>query len=365
MFRVGLGWDLHRLVKGRPLVIGGIRIPYAKGEKAHSDGDVLLHAVTDALLGACGMGDIGSFFPPEDQKWKNADSKFLLKTVWEKIRAGGWELENLDCVLILQKPKILPFRVSVGDVVRFFVRTDPGNVTIIDEQHTATSTSITKTFEGLECVGKGRAVQSFCTALLSNSSTDKGIQEEKIGIARAAETLKKGKQDLSRVLNNRAGILEASGDYSGAEALYGDLMENHDKSTAGYYNYGLFLLNRGKMEASIGIITEGLSFFPEAEDLWELKGLAEIESGKYKTAVSSFSSAIAVNPGKFSLWNNRGVAFFKLEDYENAVSSFKEALNLNKDDYDIWFNLRDAALITGDTETVALCEKEMKRLETE
>ena len=70
MFRVGLGWDLHRLVKGRPLVIGGIRIPYAKGEKAHSDGDVLLHAVTDALLGACGMGDIGSFFPPEDQKWE-------------------------------------------------------------------------------------------------------------------------------------------------------------------------------------------------------------------------------------------------------------------------------------------------------
>lgn len=354
MFRVGLGWDLHRLVKGRPLVIGGIRIPYAKGEKAHSDGDVLLHAVTDALLGACGMGDIGSFFPPEDQKWKNADSKFLLKTVWEKIRAGGWELENLDCVLILQKPKILPFREEIIRSISSILEVPVNRVFFKG-----------KTFEGLECIGKGRAVQSFCTALLSNGSADKGIQEEKIGTARAAETLKKGKQDLSRVLNNRAGILEASGDYSGAEALYGDLMENHDKSTAGYYNYGLFLLNRGKKESSIGIITEGLSFFPEAEDLWELKGLAEIESGKYKTAVSSFSSAIAVNPGKFSLWNNRGVAFFKLEDYENAVSSFKEALNLNKDDYDIWFNLRDAALITGDTETVALCEKEMKRLETE
>ena len=260
MFRVGLGWDLHRLVKGRPLVIGGIRIPYAKGEKAHSDGDVLLHAVTDALLGACGMGDIGSFFPPEDQKWKNADSKFLLKTVWEKIRAGGWELENLDCVLILQKPKILPFRDEIIRSISSILEVPVNRVFFKG-----------KTFEGLECVGKGRAVQSFCTALLSNSSADKGIQEEKTGTARAAETLKKGKQDLSRVLNNRAGILEASGDYSGAEALYGDLMENHDKSTAGYYNYGLFLLNRGKMEASIGIITEGLSFFPEAEDLWVLK----------------------------------------------------------------------------------------------
>ena len=81
MIRVGLGYDLHRLVLGRKLVLGGVEIPFEKGEDGHSDGDVLLHAVTDAILGASGLGDIGSYFPPEEAKWKDADSKFLLKTV--------------------------------------------------------------------------------------------------------------------------------------------------------------------------------------------------------------------------------------------------------------------------------------------
>ena len=81
MIRVGLGYDLHKLVFQRKLVLGGVEIPFEKGEDGHSDGDVLFHAITDAILGAAGLGDIGSYFPPEDSKWKDADSKFLLKTV--------------------------------------------------------------------------------------------------------------------------------------------------------------------------------------------------------------------------------------------------------------------------------------------
>ena len=113
IFRVGLGTDLHRLVKGRPLIIGGVVIPCALGEDGHSDGDALLHAITDALLGAAALGDIGSYFPPEDDKWKDADSAKLLKAAWKDVRAAGWKLQNLDCVVKLQEPKFLPHRQKV------------------------------------------------------------------------------------------------------------------------------------------------------------------------------------------------------------------------------------------------------------
>ena len=96
MIRIGLGWDLHRLVSGRRLLLGGIELPFEKGEDGHSDGDVLFHAITDAVLGAAGLGDIGSFFPPEDPQWKDADSAKLLQAVMEKVRAAGWQIENLD-----------------------------------------------------------------------------------------------------------------------------------------------------------------------------------------------------------------------------------------------------------------------------
>ena len=113
ILRTGLGYDLHRLTAGRKLVIGGIDIPFEKGEDGHSDGDALLHAITDALLGASGLGDIGSFFPPEEEQWKDADSSVLLQTVWKKIQAEGWKLNNLDCVIKLEKPKFLPYRNQV------------------------------------------------------------------------------------------------------------------------------------------------------------------------------------------------------------------------------------------------------------
>ena len=113
MIHTGLGYDMHRLITGRKLFLGGIEIPFEKGEDGHSDGDVLLHAITDALLGASGLGDIGSFFPPEEEKWKDADSKILLKTVWNKITENGWKLENLDCVIKIEKPKFIPYRQEV------------------------------------------------------------------------------------------------------------------------------------------------------------------------------------------------------------------------------------------------------------
>ncbi|MCQ2572598.1 MAG: 2-C-methyl-D-erythritol 2,4-cyclodiphosphate synthase [Treponema sp.] len=113
MIHTGLGYDMHRLIEGRKLVLGGVEIPFEKGEDGHSDGDVLLHAITDALLGASGLGDIGSFFPPEEPEWKDADSKVLLKTVWDKITEKGWKLENLDCVIKIEKPKFLPYRQEV------------------------------------------------------------------------------------------------------------------------------------------------------------------------------------------------------------------------------------------------------------
>ena len=113
MIRVGLGYDLHRLVNGRKLIIGGIEFDFELGEDGHSDGDVLLHAITDALLGAAGISDIGELFPPNDDKWKGADSAKLLQEAYKLVKAEGWKIENIDCVIQLEKPKFLPKRKEV------------------------------------------------------------------------------------------------------------------------------------------------------------------------------------------------------------------------------------------------------------
>ncbi|MBP5330199.1 MAG: 2-C-methyl-D-erythritol 2,4-cyclodiphosphate synthase [Spirochaetaceae bacterium] len=156
MYRIGLGTDLHRLVKGRKLIIGGITIPFNKGELAHSDGDVLLHAITDAILGASGLGDIGSFFPPEDKQWKDADSAFLLKTVYDKVKLAGWHIENIDCVIQLEQPKFLPYRESVIKSI--------ANILDIQAEQVFVKA---KTAEKLESIGKSRAVTAQAVCLLS------------------------------------------------------------------------------------------------------------------------------------------------------------------------------------------------------
>ena len=104
--RIGQGFDVHVLVEGRPLVIGGVTIPFARGLQGHSDADVLLHAITDALLGAAGMGDIGGHFPDTDAQWKNADSRVLLRAAMTKVAAAGWQVTNIDCTIITEAPKM-------------------------------------------------------------------------------------------------------------------------------------------------------------------------------------------------------------------------------------------------------------------
>ena len=107
-FRVGFGYDSHRFAPGRPLVIGGVVVPYELGLAAHSDGDVLIHAVCDALLGAAGLKDIGTWFPDTDDTYKNADSTLLLAKVVEVVKERGWQVNNLDCTLVLERPKMKP-----------------------------------------------------------------------------------------------------------------------------------------------------------------------------------------------------------------------------------------------------------------
>ena len=108
MVRVGFGYDVHRLTEGRELWLGGVLIPHTVGALGHSDADVLLHAVCDAILGAVALGDIGFHFPDTDQRWKGADSKVLLKAVVDLLHERGWEVGNVDATLVLERPKIMP-----------------------------------------------------------------------------------------------------------------------------------------------------------------------------------------------------------------------------------------------------------------
>ena len=107
--RIGHGYDVHRLVEGRDLIVGGVKIPHTLGLLGHSDADVLLHAVSDALLGAAGLGDIGKHFPDTDPQYKGADSLELLRIVGEKVKAQGYRVSNIDVTMIAQKPKLRPY----------------------------------------------------------------------------------------------------------------------------------------------------------------------------------------------------------------------------------------------------------------
>ncbi len=108
MFRIGQGYDVHALVPGRQLIVGGVTIPHPRGLLGHSDADVLLHAITDALLGAAGLGDIGRHFPDTDERWRGADSRHLLRATLALVRTAGWAVNNLDCTVIAQAPRMAP-----------------------------------------------------------------------------------------------------------------------------------------------------------------------------------------------------------------------------------------------------------------
>lgn len=156
MFKIGLGYDFHVLELGQALMIGGIKIPFIKGERAYSDGDVLLHAIIDALLGASGIGsDIGELFPSSDLTWKNEASSKLLCIAWNKIKANGWKLGNIDCVVVIEEPKLTPYRKTIIKSISDILEVENSQVFVKFKTHERTGD-----------IGKGEAVASFVTALL-------------------------------------------------------------------------------------------------------------------------------------------------------------------------------------------------------
>ncbi|GIO34977.1 MULTISPECIES: 2-C-methyl-D-erythritol 2,4-cyclodiphosphate synthase [Paenibacillus] len=130
MIRVGQGFDVHQLVEGRPCIIGGVTIPYDKGLLGHSDADVLLHAVTDAILGALALGDIGKHFPDTDPAFKDADSLKLLLHVWGMAKERGYRLGNIDSTIIAQKPKMAPYIPQMVDVIARALEAEPEQVNV-------------------------------------------------------------------------------------------------------------------------------------------------------------------------------------------------------------------------------------------
>ena len=154
-FRTGFGFDVHAFVEGRKLIIGGVEIPSEKGLEGHSDADVLLHAICDAMLGALALGDIGIHFPNSDAKWKDADSAILLKHVNELIQSKGYELGNLDCVLAMEKPKISSYTELIRKRISEILNSNLDQISI-----KATTT------EKLGFIGRAEGVASFATVLL-------------------------------------------------------------------------------------------------------------------------------------------------------------------------------------------------------
>jgi 2-C-methyl-D-erythritol 2,4-cyclodiphosphate synthase len=153
--RIGEGWDVHALVPGRKLVIGGVEIPFERGLLGHSDADVLLHAITDALLGAAGLGDIGRHFPDTDEHFKGADSVLLLAEAGRRVREQGWEIGNIDSTVIAQAPKLAPHIEAMRTRI----------AQALDLAHTQVNVKA-KTAEKLGPVGQGAAIEARAVALL-------------------------------------------------------------------------------------------------------------------------------------------------------------------------------------------------------
>lgn len=154
-FRIGHGYDMHRLVSGRQLWLGGVLIPHDRGLEGHSDADVLIHAICDAMLGAIAAGDIGKLFPDTDKAYKNIDSKILLKKVSDLIDAKGWQLVNLDATLIMEAPKVASYIGEIRSVLAAILHSD-----IVDISIKATTT------EGLGPEGSGESISAHAVVLI-------------------------------------------------------------------------------------------------------------------------------------------------------------------------------------------------------
>ena len=153
--RIGHGYDVHKLVEDRELIVGGVNIPYEKGLLGHSDADVLLHAVSDALLGAAAMGDIGGMFPDNDPEYLGADSLVLLRQVFQRLRDNGYSVINVDCTVIAQKPKMKPYIPEMRMNIAAALSTDVENISV------KATTEEKKGF-----TGRGEGISAHCVCLI-------------------------------------------------------------------------------------------------------------------------------------------------------------------------------------------------------
>ena len=158
MMRVGIGFDIHRMVAGRRLLLGGVEIPHSHGPLGHSDGDVLLHALVDAILGAAALGDIGEMFPDTDPKYKDADSRLFVEGALQRVREKGFEVTSIDSVILADSPKIAQHRETICLSLASMLSLKPGCVSVKG-----------KTFEGLGAVGRGEAIAAQVVVVLRES----------------------------------------------------------------------------------------------------------------------------------------------------------------------------------------------------
>lgn len=158
--RIGVGYDLHRLVEGRRLILAGIEIPYRLGLLGHSDADVVLHAVTDALFGAAGLPDIGELFPDTDPAYRGADSKQLLKQAMERVRGAGYAVGNVDVIVHAEAPKLSAYKSQMAASIAEVIGATPNQVSVK-----------AKTNEGVDAVGRGEAIACTAVALLIQGAT--------------------------------------------------------------------------------------------------------------------------------------------------------------------------------------------------
>ena len=154
-YRIGNGIDIHQLEEGIPLIIGGVPIPFQKGSKGHSDGDVLFHAIVDAILGSLSLGDIGKYFPSDNSKWKNADSRFFLEHVFKLINEKGYSVENIDATIILQEPIISHHILQMREKIASILSADLDQISV-----KATTT------DKLGFIGKGEGIAATASVLI-------------------------------------------------------------------------------------------------------------------------------------------------------------------------------------------------------
>ena len=154
-YRIGIGYDIHRLVEGRELIIGGVRITHEKGLLGHSDADVLVHAIIDALLGAVALDDIGTLFPDTDPQYKDADSMVLLRNVYKKVQQEGYLINNIDSNIIAQNPKMMPYIPKMKEAIASILGLEPNDISIKSN-----------TKEKLDAVGESKAIEANAVVLL-------------------------------------------------------------------------------------------------------------------------------------------------------------------------------------------------------